>query len=249
MKIGASTLASFRGGVENNLEFFENNKIEYLELLHDFPSRNMNIDYLKTFNFKYTIHSPIIDINIASLNSAIRKSSINEIKNSIDLAVKLDCDICVVHPGKIPFLARGMEKQIYPIANQSIKEIGDYSKDCGVIAAVENMPNINEFIYQNIHDLKEILEVYGMYMTLDIGHGNTCQYQADEMYYDIIKHIHVHDNLADTDSHLGIGDGNIDFKTLINTFEKNGYDGIYMIETNTTEDVKKSLDYLKNTFP
>lgn len=41
-----------------------------------------------------------------------------------------------------------------------------------------------------------------MFMTLDIGHANHIGYATNQMYFDCIKHIHMHDNFGDDDSHL-----------------------------------------------
>lgn len=245
MKIGASTLAVFKYGLYNCLGFYEDNDIEYVELLHDYPLRDMDTDILNSFDLKYTIHSPIIDMNIASLNPSIRKGSICEIKHSLDLANKLDVDIVVVHPGKIPFLGQGMEDKIDKLNIDAIRKIGEYADDLGVTAAVENMPDIPGFTYTSLNDIYNLLEDLNMSMCLDIGHANTCNYDSDEMYSPLVKHIHVHDNLGDDDSHMSIGEGNVDFKTLLDKFEKNNYDGIYMVEVNKVDSIKKSVEKLK----
>ena len=54
MKIGASTLAVFKYGLYNCLGFYEDNNIEYVELLHDYPLRDMDTEILNSFNLKYT---------------------------------------------------------------------------------------------------------------------------------------------------------------------------------------------------
>ena len=129
MKIGASTLSGFKGKLEKSLEFIEDNGIEYAEILHQYPNETINTEITDSFNLKYSIHSPIININIASLSTAIRKASIEEIKKSIDTANEIGAETVVVHPGSIPFLGRDFEKEIYGLANDAIKEIGDYGKD------------------------------------------------------------------------------------------------------------------------
>lgn len=242
MKIGASTLATFKNGFGYGLEFIEDLGMKYAEIIHQGP---IDLDVLNSFNLKYSVHSPLIDINIASLTNSIKKASIGEMKNSIKLANKIDADIVVVHPGTIPFLGRGDEDKICNISKESIKEIGDYGKDLGVTVAIENMPEIDVFIYKNIYDLDNLLQDLNMSMTLDIGHANTVGFSANEMYFDSIKHIHLSDNNGDDDSHYALGEGSIDFKTCINNFEDKKYDGIYMIEVNNTDSVKKSYEYIK----
>ncbi|MGN1362524.1 MAG: sugar phosphate isomerase/epimerase family protein [Methanobrevibacter sp.] len=245
MKIGASTLAVFKYGLYNCLGFYEDNNIEYVELLHDYPLRDMDIEILNSFNLKYTIHSPIIDMNICSLNPSIRKASIGEIKHSLDLANSLDVNIVVVHPGHIPFLGQGLEDKIDKLNIDAISEIGKYADDLGVNAVIENMPLIPGFTYTNLEDITNLLYDLGMSMCLDIGHANTAGYTANEMYSPLIKHIHVHDNFGDDDSHMSIGDGDVDFKTLLDTFEMNKYDGIYMVEVNKLDSIKRSVKKLK----
>ena len=110
------------------------------------------------------------------------------------------------------------------------------------------MPAFESMIYQNINDLNELLVSLDMSMTLDIGHANHAGYGPDEMYFDSIKHIHAHDNNGDDDSHLPLGEGNIDLKHIISTLEANNYDGIYIIEVNDNDSIKKSYEYMKNNF-
>lgn len=248
MKIGASTLATFNNSLDSSLEFIESLGIEYAELLHQYPTEEFDLDVLNSYNLKYTIHAPFMDVNIAALGSKSRQCSISQIKSSVDLANEIDASIVVVHPGLIPFLAREMPEEIYKIADKSIEEIGEYSKDLGVNTTIENMPAFESMIYQDMSRLNETLLKFDMSMTLDIGHANHSGIAPDEMYFDCIKHIHAHDNFGDDDSHLPLGEGNIELKRIIDIFEDKKYDGIYMIEVNDKDSIKKSLEFLKNNF-
>ncbi|WP_407423561.1 sugar phosphate isomerase/epimerase family protein, partial [Methanobrevibacter sp.] len=113
---------------------------------------------------------------------------------------------------------------------------------------IENMPTFEAMIYMDMKRLDEFLTENDMSMTLDIGHANHVGYSADEMYFDSIKHIHMHDNFGDDDSHLALGEGSIDLKRIINTFESKKYDGIYIIEVNDEDSIKKSYEYIKKNF-
>ena len=249
MKIGASTLAGIEHNLENALEFIEGLGLEYAELVHQFPSENIDVEILESFNLKYSIHSPFMDVNIAALQNKSRLNSINQIKDSIDLANKIDADVVVIHPGLAPFLANKYFSDIvYETANKSIKELGEYGMDLGILATIENMPTFEAMIYYNLPDLHELLTGYDMHMTLDIGHANHAGYPANEMYFDSIKHIHIHDNFGDDDAHLALGEGSIDLKCIVNTLEKNNYDGIYIIEVNDYDSIKNSYEYMKENF-
>ena len=249
MKLGVSTLAINNEMLSQNLEFLESLKdldVEYIEILNEFPNDIIDVDLLNSLDFNFTIHSPIIDLNIASLSKAIQKTSINEIAKSIDIANKMDSDIVVVHPGSIPFLARPYEDKVLAKCRESIVICQNYAIDFGVNLAIENMPNIEGFLYQDIKKLNDLLVGLDMYMTLDVGHAATTGFLENEMYFDSVKHIHLSDNNYDNDMHYSLGEGSIDFKTVMDIFEKNNFDGVYVIEVNDKKSIIKSIDFLKN---
>ena len=249
MKIGASSLAGIEKPLEETLEFVENLGLEYVELVHQFPTADIGIDILESYNLKYTIHAPFMDVNLASLQEKSRTNSIEQIEESMDFATEINAEAIVVHPGLTSFLPnKYFPKHVLKAAENSIKEIGEYGNDIGVLTTIENMPNFPSMIYQNIHDLNELLVSLDMPMTLDIGHANHAGYPPEAMYFDSIKHIHAHDNFGDDDSHLALGEGSIQLNTIINTFEKNNFDGIYIIEVNDFDSIKKSYEFMKKNF-
>ena len=248
MKIGASTLAGIKDNLEDSLGFLEDLGIEYAEFLHQYPNEYPYEDVFDSYNLKYTIHAPFMDVNIAALQDKSRRNAVSQIRESIDLASKINAEAVVVHPGLISFLARNFKSSVYELAHESIVEIHEYSLDAGVLTTVENMPNFETMIYQNIPYLNEFLKSIDMGMTLDIGHANHAGYTADEMYFDSIKHVHIHDNNGDDDTHLPLGEGSIDLNAIVNTLEKNNYDGVYIIEVNDFDSIKKSYEYMKKNF-
>lgn len=249
MKIGASTLAGIENDLEETLEFIENLGLDYAELVHQFPCENIDAEVLENYNLKYSIHAPFIDVNIASVQDKSRINSVDQIKSSIDLANKIDAECVVVHPGLTSFLPnKYFKNEVTNFANESMIELGRYAEDLGVLATFENMPSFNTMIYDNMEELNEFLVSNDLFMTLDIGHAMHSGYGADEMYFDCIKHVHIHDNFGDDDAHLTLDEGTIDLNTIVNTLEKNNYDGIYIIEVNNYDSIKKSYEYMKKKF-
>ena len=249
MKIGASTLAGIENELENVLEFIEDLGIEYAEIVNQYPYEKIDMESLESFNLKYSVHAPFMDVNIAALQEKSRITSIKQIKESIDFANEINAEAVVVHPGLASFLAnKYFLDTVYELANESIKEIGDYGRNLGVLTTIENMPAFDGMLYQNMNDLNELLVSLDMTMTLDIGHANHVGYSPDGMIFDSIKHIHMHDNFGDDDAHLPFGEGSIDLKGIVNRLEEKNYDGIYIIEVNDTESIKKSYEYMKRNF-
>ena len=249
MKIGASTLAGIEDNIENTLEFIEDLGLEYAEIVHQYPHDKVDVETLESFNLKYSVHSPFMDVNIASVQEKSRHNSIEQIKESIDLANKINAEAVVVHPGLAPFLAnKYFLDRVYEFADESIKELGEYGKDSGVLTTIENMPTFDGMIYKDLNDLNDLLDSLDMSMTLDIGHANHAGYAPDEMIFDSIKHIHMHDNFGDDDAHLAFGEGSIDLKAIVNKLEEKNYDGIYIIEVNDYDSIKNSYEYMKKNF-
>ncbi|WP_405276034.1 sugar phosphate isomerase/epimerase family protein [Methanobrevibacter sp.] len=249
MKIGASSLAGIEHPLEDTLEFIENLGLEYVELVHQFPAENIDVNVLESYNLKYSIHAPFMDVNIASVQDKSRLNSIKQIKDSIDFANEINAEAVVVHPGLAPFLAnKYFLDTVYKYSNESIEEIGKYSENQGILTTIENMPTFDGMIYQNLKDLDELLVSLDMSMTLDIGHANHAGYSPEAMYFDSIKHVHAHDNFGDDDAHLALGEGSIELNTIINTLEKNNFDGIYIIEVNDYDSIKNSYEYMKKNF-
>ena len=249
MKIGASTLAGIDDSLENALEFIENLGIEYAELVHQYPSENITPDMLESYDLKYSIHAPFMDVNIASLQDKSRLNSIEQIKSSIDLANDINAEAVVVHPGLIGYLPnKYFRNEVFDYAKKSMIELGAYGDDLGILTTFENMPSFESMIYENTVELNEFLTSNDLYMTLDVGHANHSGYSADEMIFDCIKHVHIHDNFGDDDAHLPLGEGSIDLKRVVNNLESKNYDGIYILEVNDYDSIKKSYEYMKKNF-
>ena len=123
--------------MEKTLEFIEELGLEYAELVHQFPSENIDINVLESYDLKYSIHAPFMDVNIAALQDKSRLNSIKQIKDSIDLAGKINAEAVVVHPGLAPFLAnKYFLDKVYQYSNESIKELGEYGRDIGVVTTI-----------------------------------------------------------------------------------------------------------------
>ena len=146
MKLGASVFPRKLIPIEESLDYFESNRyIDYMELFHDYPNRDMNeerdlIDLMNSYKLKYTVHAPFIEVHPASVNPAVSKAAIEEIKRSVDLANALDSDIVVIHPGRSIFNNdEEYMKEVYGIAERNLKTIGEYAKDNGVKTCIENL--------------------------------------------------------------------------------------------------------------
>jgi sugar phosphate isomerase/epimerase len=249
MNISVSTLALSPKPLDKVLGCLEDRGLKNCEVIHEYPYNSISKDMVDSYNIKITVHSPLSDINIASYNETIRRSSVSQIKKSIDLASSMEPCLVVVHPGQIPILGKQFREKILANSKDSLTECTRYAEDRGVMLCVENMPDIEGLLGKDINELDKMVEEIGAYMTLDVGHANNMGFEISEMVKSsLIKHIHLSDNDGSFDNHNSIGSVNIDFKTLFKELNKLDYGGILVVEVKDPESVNESLDYLKNNF-
>jgi sugar phosphate isomerase/epimerase len=249
MNFSVSTLALSPKPLDDILACLEDRGLKYCEVINEYPYNSINEDVVDSYDVKITVHSPLSDINIASYNDTIRRSSVSQIKNSIDVASSLEPGIVVVHPGHVPILGKKFEDKILKNSIESIGECSRYAAERDVMLCVENMPDIEGLLCKDINQLDKIVEELEAYITLDVGHANNMKFPVSEMLRSPrIKHIHLSDNDGSFDNHNALGSASIDFEYLFKELRRIGYDGILVIEVKDSQAVSESLDFLKNKF-
>ena len=227
MKLGFTTLAVFMK---------ENNEIINLARKHDFGIIEILGEemILEKDNHEFMdcgldirIHSPTVDINIASLNNGIRKESVRQIINCAHIAEDLNASAITVHPGIIGRNEPHLREQAMLFSIESIGEIIDNSN---VTISVENMPVRGKFLGNTVEEIERIQEETGCYLTIDTGHGNTCGNLEEMLNLKKISYCHLNDNDGKKDQHIALGEGTMDLKLLkkIDTaiIELNNFDNI-----------------------
>ena len=246
MKIGVSTLALFPMSLKEIMDYLESINVEYCELMMEYPYNKIDPDLVNSYNIKTSIHAPLSDINIASLNESIRKASVEEVKNSIDLASKLDSEVVVVHPGHTAFLARKFPEKIRKSSLISLKECLKFAEERGIKLCVENMPDMEGMTCKSLDELNELVQELGTLMTVDVGHAYNAGISIDEILkYDNIGHFHLSDNDGSFDNHNAVGSKDIDFKSLFEGLNKKKFDGVLVVEVTNKDEILESLDYIK----
>ena len=204
------------------------------------------MDLLPSYSkLSYSIHAPISDINIGSLNERIREDSILEILTTAETAANLNIELITIHPGLTSMSVPYMEEKAIEKAKRSLSAIDRISSEYGVRIAVENMPAFPFMLGRTAEELKELIGTTNLGFCLDIGHANTTN-QIDDLikeFKDRLINVHIHDNHGEHDEHLTLGEGNIDFKKVIDSLK--GYTGNYVIESKSFPSAVESQDYLR----
>ncbi|MBN2733478.1 MAG: sugar phosphate isomerase/epimerase [Methanomicrobiaceae archaeon] len=194
-------------------------------------------EILQSFSFTYYMHAPSRGVNIASHLEPIRKASVEVISHCISIASEVNAKGVVVHPGYFGWISQ-KDVGIFQL-QKSLIEITKLSEEFSTPYFVENMPKWDYFFLQRPEDLSLIADIP---FALDVGHANMNGCLEEFLEVDV-SHFHIHDNDGLSDSHLAIGDGNIDFAPVYDKIQKGK--GCPVIEAGTLDGVIRSIHALK----
>jgi sugar phosphate isomerase/epimerase len=249
MKISVSTLPFYPIPLENIFDSLLDINIDYCEIINEYPYDSIEYDLFDSYDLKISIHAPLSDINLASHNEVIRKISISEIIKSIDMAIEIDSNVLVVHPGYIPILGRRFKDKILQYNKDSLMECSKYAQEMGIKMCVENMPNIEGLLCKDLKELENLVLDIDAYITLDVGHAHNNKFTVEDMLKTSrIEHIHLSDNDGSYDNHNALGDikkNGLNFKSLFKGLKQINYNNLMVLEVEQPKGVVNSLHYLK----
>lgn len=197
---------------------------------------------LSTVDLTIQIHAPFNDLNVASMNSGLRKAAIDEIVRSYEMAVELGAEMVTLHPGVYSPIGRYWEGTD-AAAIESLKKLDKIADDHGVDVSVENMPNLDVTMGVTPEDMENILDGSGMSFCLDVGHAYTSGRLEDFLRFEPVN-LHIHDNKGEEDIHLPLGEGDIDIEHALDSLSS--YSGNYVIENRSLDDLVQSKLYLED---
>lgn len=232
-------MTPFKAMVEAIAQHFDSWEI-IAEGMHSMSEIKDDIRKAKdSYNIQFTVHAPFSDLNIASLNPQIRKSSVAQIEDAIRISSELDITLMTIHPGyKSPLGAYFLDK-IKETNKKSLIELDKAGEEYGVTLALENIPKMWISLCSNADEMRALIEGTNLKICFDVGHAHISD--AINGYIDLkenIANLHLHDNHGDKDKHLILGEGNLPFADILGALR--GYNGIFVIESMSLEQGIKS---------
>ncbi len=192
-------------------------------------------EIVPSYDIVFSAHAPLSDINIGSVNPRTRETSIREVINGLKAAHRMGFDTYTFHPGFWSPLGLLAQEEVNRILKESIQRIDRAARDRDIKVAMENMPDSHFTMCENSEELLSYLEGTEIGICFDAGHAQVSGTVNEFMEHSSkFVNIHLHDNLGERDDHLPIGDGVIDFDSLLSRLQ--GYDGTLVIESRTLDD-------------
>jgi sugar phosphate isomerase/epimerase len=195
-----------------------------------------------------TVHAPYGDLNLATLNDPIWRESIKQICSCIESAGRIT-DRVTIHPGYLSPLGKLMPEKVWNFQKEALRQIGKCAQEHSVLACLENMIGVKEFLCRLPEELIGMTEgIEGIGMTFDFGHANTMGKVADFLaVVNKAHHIHIHDNNGMSDEHLALGEGTIPWADVGRKISDD-YRGVVVIEGKSIDQAKKSLTVFRRYF-
>jgi len=199
-----------------------------------------------SYELSYSIHAPYADTNLAADDDLIREWILKRIRASIRFASELDARCVVVHPGWTTATDRFMKGRAWELNLRSLRWLLRYAEEYGVDMLIENVPGPTPYLLVSAEDFQlfydEMKQPMGM--VLDVAHANLNGEVAEftRRFSDRIRHVHVSDNDGESDQHLPIGDGGIDWEGVMALLRGSGFSGWVVVESYS--DVQRCLDTL-----
>jgi len=198
-----------------------------------------------SYDMKYSVHAPICDINIASVNDRMRETAVAEMFATMDHANRMGIETVTIHPGTYSMVLYDVKERSVELSKRSLKVIEKGSEEYGVTVAVENMPSFGIMMGQTPEGLLDLIDGTDLMICFDIGHANTMGLISEciRAFRERMVNIHIHDNIGKNDDHMTIGDGSIDFVKVLS--ELRWYKGNYVIESKSMESAVTSKKRLE----
>lgn len=199
-------------------------------------------DALHAAGLKTTIHAPFLDLNPGAIDSSIRAASRRRIQQVMQAAELLRPRVIVVHPGyddlhygdnRLAWLKNSIDfwQEFVPMARK-----------IGTILAVEN---IFEKEPSTIKALIEAIDDPCFQHCFDVGHWNMFKTVTLEQWFSelggYVVESHIHDNHGQSDEHLPVGEGAIDFEQFFPVLTRYAPDAVWTIEAHSAEHLQRAL--------
>ena len=189
-----------------------------------------------------TIHAPFLDLNPGALDPTIREATLRRFHQVLQAAELLRPQVIVFHPG-FDELRYGDNRMAWLKNSISFwQEMLPHAKELGCIIAVEN---IFEKEPSTLRGLLEAIDDPSFRHCFDVGHWNMfTTVSAEDWFAELgpyIAECHIHDNHGQTDEHLPLGEGLINFNKMFKLLGQYAPDAVLTIEAHSKERMERAL--------
>lgn len=260
MKLGYSSATAGIYDIDEVFRLAEELSLDFIELTFEIssflneaqPIKKVN-ELQKSTGVEVSLHLPFIDLNIASLITAVRKATVDETLRALDYAQNINAIASVLHTGSFFLYQPVEEERSLESLKQSLESLKGFSSKI----ALENLSVFADSVIKGPEMLKEVTDEFNFTNCLDMGHAFIEQHHAwtrasDDLIQDYIntlgsrvKHLHLCNNDGKSDLHQATNNGSIDYSKYKDYFLD--FEGSICLEVaGGVEAVRQSAKELKS---
>lgn len=197
----------YKTGIEC-IDFSISEKLDELEKsITDYQKRaaTLEIEHL-------ILHGPYIDINPCAYDRLVREATMTRFGQCYEAGLALGADKIVFHSGMNPYV---YYKEYW--AEHVAKFWREFLKERQEMEVV--LENVFDDDWKLMLDVYKMVDCPNFKLCLDIGHAH-CYSSLDVREWaknlaPYVSHVHIHDNCGDRDAHIGLGEGNLPWKEVL----------------------------------
>ena len=175
--------------------------------------------------------------NIAAMDSFLRRMTVKEQENYLEIAAFLGAKYAVIHPSSEP-IADADRAEAKKYSKENLSRLADKAEACGIVLAVENLPrtclgNTASELLDLVHTDDRLRVCFDVNHLLKDTHENFVRLLGDK-----IVTLHISDYDFIDERHQLPGCGKIDWKAMLDLLESARYTGpfLYEVGMRDTED-------------
>jgi len=241
-------------GAENYLELARNHGFKWIDISGSSPENfpeTFNPERMKKLRTRLEeyglgcgIHTASY-VNTAEIFATLRKGVVEHFKEFIDLARGIGARYLIIHCG---VYFRQFRARVEECLVQTLKEAAAYAERFGILLLIENMNRIPQTLAGKPWDLsleqpeisywgvtmEDLAEVYSrvnspiLGFSLNVAHAHLLAggfVPFLKAFGERMGNVQISDNNGLTDEHLPVGEGTVDFISLVRQLKKMDYQG------------------------
>ena len=240
LNIGVSTLFLLGSDFDGVIRAIRKSSVQSWEIFddgsHSLDEKKVRriLRVSKSREISYTVHGPICDLNLATLNPQLRGLVVKRLKKSLVNAASLGAARWVLHPGTHGALSWVRLGEDWDVNLRNLREIEQFARALKVEVGIENI-SAGLAILGHVKDFLRLYRDWpkAPQVAFDVGHAHIKR-EIDEFISRLgsrIIHVHAHDNHGDTDRHLSIGSGTVRWRKVLRSLLETGFEGQIVIES------------------
>lgn len=198
----------------------------------------------------FSLNPTFLDLNVISLNPAIRQASIDEIKDNMRLAADIGAQLVVCPAGRRHSLIPSPIADAEELALEVIGGLVRYGETLGVTFGLENISSL--FITTAAQQVRMVEQIGSPHCKIVFDVANAYMVEDPAVgLRTVAPHlalVHYSDTHKKAWGHLPVGMGEVDFAASTAVLRELGYSGPLILETTYPQDpdggIRSSLEKL-----